>query len=291
MEKQMKKYVTWEQVEDYVQKLKSHCDKLGFIPGGIYGPARGALPFREIAADVMGISRRLATPKRDAIHIDDIADSGKTLEAIQKRKSNPDEYYDPTRKRDAAAETGDYFITTMYYHPRSTVKPDFYVASKSNDASNRGLWVVFPWEEVNQRNNDVKLLQNQIAKNQAQINVTWAQIEGFLFEAMCRCEEMGIRPTGVYGERNGGEIFAVWISNGFDIVMLDAPCEGCLVLNDFAQSHEYENCHTIAMFGKKSEDKGMFKVANYDNIIMPYKRKQWGTREKLKTVKQKLPVL
>lgn len=287
----MKKYVTWAEVEDYVQKLKTHCDKLGFIPGGIYGPARGAIPFREITADVMGISKRLTGPKRDAIHIDDIADSGMTLEAIKKRKTNSLEYNDPTKNRDAAAEVGDFFITTMYYHPRSTVKPDFYVANKNSDAQNRGLWVVFPYEEINQREKDVKLLQTQIAKNTGKINVTWEQIEGFLFETMHRFEEKGIRPAGVYGERNGGEVLAVWFSNGYDIDMLDAPCEGCLVLSDFAQSNENKDCYTIAMFGKKNDDNGMFKVVDYDSVVMPYKRKKCESREKLRTVKQKLPVL
>jgi len=289
----MKKYVTWEQVEDYIKKLKAHCDKLGFVPGGIYGPARGAIPFRELVADAMGINKRLLAPKRDAIHIDDIADSGMTLKAILKRKTHAVEYNDPAKMkaREAKDEVGDFFITTMYYHPRSAVKPDFYVATKNDDAKTRGLWVVFPHEEVNPRDSDIKALQTAIAKNPADaLNVTWTQVEGFLFDAMKRCQDMGIKPTGVYGERNGGELLAVWISNGFDIDMLDAPCEGCLVISDFAYSNDYKDCYSIAMFGKKSGDKGMFKVADYDKVVMPYKKKNHEVRAKLKTVKQKMPV-
>jgi len=288
----MKKYVTWEEIEDYAQKLKAHCAKVGFAPDGIYGPARGAIPFREIVADVMGIKKRLITPKKEALHIDDIADSGVTLQVIMRRKSHPKEYADPVKKL-MQTKVGDYFITTMYYHPRSVVKPDFYTELKSKSSKDAGDWIVFPYEEVKKRETDVLKLRAQIAESTGTVNVTWRQIEGFLFDTMVECYEKGHKPTGVYGIRGGGELLATWLSNGYNLDMLDAPTERCIVINDFAKYNEcelYKNCYIVSMFGKKKGDGGMFKVTNYDRIIMPYKVKNRakGENECQRPKKQKL---
>ena len=52
--------------------------------------------------------------------VDDIADTGKTLEPLLRPK----------------------FITyTIYWHKQSIVKPDYYCFEKKDQ------WVVFPWEE------------------------------------------------------------------------------------------------------------------------------------------------
>lgn len=269
----MKKYVTWSDVEQYAQKLKTYCDGINFVPDGIFGPARGGIPFREIVADVMGIKKRLVAPKKEALHIDDIADSGATLVSIQRRKTHQSEYLAPT-KGGSKAKAGDFFITTMYYHPRSTVTPDFYMFEKSKSVDDPGEWISFPFEEVNAREEDIKELNCQIA-SKAKIDVTWNQVEGFLYDLHLRYEK-GLNPTGIYGIRGGGELLAAWFSNGFDLDMLDAPCEGCIIVNDFAKFDEcecYKNCQIVSMFGQESGDSGMFKVSDYERVILPYKRK------------------
>ena len=57
--------------------------------------------------------------------IDDIADSGRTLIHYTSNDTQFNKYY----------------ISTMFYHNRSMVKPDFYKFEKNDK------WIVFPWEE------------------------------------------------------------------------------------------------------------------------------------------------
>ena len=56
--------------------------------------------------------------------VDDIADSGRTLMHFTHNDTQFHKFY----------------ITTMFYHERSCVVPDFWLHSKQDK------WVVFPWE-------------------------------------------------------------------------------------------------------------------------------------------------
>ena len=55
--------------------------------------------------------------------VDDIADTGRTLERFRKGCVHV-------------------YIATLYYHKQSSVVPDFWVREKTDK------WIVFPWEQV-----------------------------------------------------------------------------------------------------------------------------------------------
>ena len=118
-----KKIVSWEEVESYIQQLIAHVKEKGLKPSGVYGLPRAGLVYAVMVSYHMNIPLLMA-PTEGCIIIDDIADSGRTLSHF----TNNDTQFNK------------YFITTMYYHTRSIVKPDFYVAEKGD------AWIVFPYE-------------------------------------------------------------------------------------------------------------------------------------------------
>lgn len=66
------------------------------------------------------------------------------------------------------------------------------------------------------------------------VYVSWEEVMQFCEKV---CERFkGV--AGVYGIPRGGVIFAVIISNLLDIPMLAAPCSGCLVVDDIADTGE-----------------------------------------------------
>jgi len=269
-----KEYVSWEQVEQYVHQLKKHCDSIGFKPKGIYGPARGGIPYAVIAADVFGVPL-LASHCDKCIVIDDIADSGVTL---SRYKSN-------------VSHLNKQFVSTMYYKEGSIVKPDFYTHEKGDK------WVVFPNEQVSAHKDEMDKLQQQVTKQKTgNINVNWQQVDGFSYIVQKYCETGKKKFNGVYPVPNGGEIMAVTLSNVLDLPLLSAPCEGCLVIGDIIKNNDQcKDYSTAAMFGEKS-DRGeyerknstaLFQVEHPERIVMPYKkceamRKQRTKEEELK---------
>ena len=102
----------------------------------VYGPPRGGLPIAVHLAHHLGLTlldrfdfKNL--PSREwekVLLVDDVADTGKTLQAIKN-------------------SFGVYFtIATLYYKPRSVIKPDFYVEETTQ-------WCCFPWEKIDEQPN------------------------------------------------------------------------------------------------------------------------------------------
>lgn len=116
--------VTWQDVENYVIKLEEYLNKNNIKPSGVYGIPRGGLVLSTLVSYKLNIPLLIA-PCNNCIVIDDIADSGRTL----------------LHYTDNDTQFNKYFITTMYYHKRSMVKPDFYVFEKIDE------WINFPWEK------------------------------------------------------------------------------------------------------------------------------------------------
>lgn len=114
-----KKYVTWEQVEDFITKLTPFIKEHNFT--GVYGPARGGVVFACIVSNRFGLPY-LGAPQKDCLIVDDIVDSGRTAEAWKDK---------------------GYTIASMYYNKKSIIEPDFWIQKKQD------LWVVFPWESNN----------------------------------------------------------------------------------------------------------------------------------------------
>lgn len=118
-----KVYVSWQDMETYINELIKDIKNKNIKPTGVYGIPRGGLIIATLLSYKLDIPL-LTAPAKDCIIIDDIADSGRSLCHYTENDTQFNKYY----------------ITTMYYHQRSMVKPDFYLYLKEDS------WVVFPWE-------------------------------------------------------------------------------------------------------------------------------------------------
>ena len=119
-----KLYVTWDDMTKYIDELVDEMNKKGIRPTGVYGIPRGGLILATLVSYKMDIPLLMGATDGCLI-IDDISDSGRTLIHYTSNDTQFNKYY----------------ISTMFYHKRSMVKPDFYKFEKDDK------WVVFPWEE------------------------------------------------------------------------------------------------------------------------------------------------
>ena len=118
-----KRFITWEDMTDYVDELVNEMNKKNVKPTGVYGIPRGGLILATLVSYKMNIPLLMGACDGCLI-IDDIADSGRTLIHYTSNDTQFNKYY----------------ISTMFYHKRSMVKPDFYKFEKDDK------WIVFPWE-------------------------------------------------------------------------------------------------------------------------------------------------
>lgn len=112
-----KRYVSWEEVEDFIKNLAIATDNFKQF-NGVYGPARGGLVFAVIISERYNLPF-LAAPQQGCIIVDDICDTGNTALAWKDK---------------------GYTIATMFYKKTSKVIPDYWYYLKEDD------WVVFPFE-------------------------------------------------------------------------------------------------------------------------------------------------
>lgn len=108
-----KYYVTWSDVETFVNVL---VDKVKFETkkfSGVYGLPRGGLIPAIMISHALDIPLLLA-PCNNCLIVDDIADSGRSLYHFTENDT----------------QFNDNYIATMFYHERSLVKPDFYLYEK-----------------------------------------------------------------------------------------------------------------------------------------------------------------
>jgi len=114
-----KTYYSWldfdADITVLVRKLKRHKKKFT----SIWGPARGGLPLAVCLSHALGLPL-VARPKNTStLIVDDIADTGKTLNRFAKK---------------------DFFIATLFYHTQSLYTPDIWLREKGD------RWIIFPWE-------------------------------------------------------------------------------------------------------------------------------------------------
>ena len=119
-----KTFVTWEQIDDYLNHVVEDVKKRGLKPTGVYGLPRGGLIY------AIWLSYKLDIPvllhaADNCIIIDDIADTGRSLYHFRENRTQFNKYY----------------ITTMYFVKDSLVVPDFYMYEKKI-----GDWIVYPYE-------------------------------------------------------------------------------------------------------------------------------------------------
>jgi len=107
--------VLWEDVNDYITDLIKHVPE---NVTGVYGIPRGGLILAVILSHKLDVPL-LQAPCKNCIVIDDIADTGTTLQ-----------HY---------AQSG-YYITTMFYYRYSKVVPDYWYFEKTKE------WITYPWE-------------------------------------------------------------------------------------------------------------------------------------------------
>lgn len=70
----------------------------------------------------------------------------------------------------------------------------------------------------------------------SKVYVTWEEVEKFVHDVEDYLTNEGINITGVYGLPRGGLITAVMLSHKLNVPMLMAPCDGCLIVDDIADS-------------------------------------------------------
>ena len=70
----------------------------------------------------------------------------------------------------------------------------------------------------------------------SKVYVTWEEVEKFIYDVEDYLTNEGINITGVYGLPRGGLITAVMLSHKLNVPMLMAPCDGCLIVDDIADS-------------------------------------------------------
>ena len=132
--------LTWQQYEEAADKIAEHLaghfqnsvTKMLDIRS-IYGVPRGGIFLADRISRRLGFSREQSFKKRIALNysfhrlatviVDDVADSGKTLEKLTK------------------FQVGVVYTVTWVRKPQSIVTPDFSVDVVSDDT-----WVNFPWE-------------------------------------------------------------------------------------------------------------------------------------------------
>lgn len=121
-----KVYVTWEQVDEFVEYVATILEKQHQQISGVFGIPRGGLIFAVM------LSHRLKVPLLSSafegcLIVDDICDSGESLVHFVKNTSNPN--------------APKYVVATMFYKENKLgIKPDIYRYDKKDN------WIVYPFE-------------------------------------------------------------------------------------------------------------------------------------------------
>lgn len=142
--------MTWQDIEKAIEALavtiKEDYDPdiiVGIARGGLIPAVRFSHLFNDLTMRVVHVKYYEnvdETMDKPEIHwsdieklegkvllVDDVADTGSTLETVQKHLQDRIE--------------GELKICTIAYKPKSKIKPDYFVYETEN-------WIVFPWEEA-----------------------------------------------------------------------------------------------------------------------------------------------
>ena len=125
----MKEFISWNVVDECVLDIAEHLIRTEIKFRGVYGIPRGGTLLAVMLSHKLNIPfypLYFSTAKlegNDFIVIDDIADTGKTLQGYKIKDENEQGYY-----------------VTIHEHKDSIVKPDYSVIYKEDK------WIVYPWE-------------------------------------------------------------------------------------------------------------------------------------------------
>ncbi len=68
------------------------------------------------------------------------------------------------------------------------------------------------------------------------IYISYDDITKYIEDVVKYFESINVKPNGVYGIPRGGLFFAILLSYRMDIPLLLAPCDGCVVIDDIADT-------------------------------------------------------
>lgn len=120
-------YITWAEFGAMANELGEQIKKRRLRFNGIYGIPRGGLPLAVYLSYYLNLPLQLY-PNEKSLVVDDISDTGKTLE----KHSNK-------------------FIGTLFTTEYTKTKPHCWV-----DEKRKNEWIVFPWEIYNKKANVIK---------------------------------------------------------------------------------------------------------------------------------------
>ncbi len=113
-----KQYYTWRQFDADIKKIVRLIKKSKRSFDGVWGPPRGGLVPAVVLSHALDLPI-LLWPTADTLVVDDIADTGATLNSFRRN-----------------------FIATIFYHKQSMVVPNVWIKEKTI------AWIVFPWEVI-----------------------------------------------------------------------------------------------------------------------------------------------
>ncbi len=121
--------ITWKEFIEDIRLLQKKIEPIQWKLTGIYGIPRGGLAVAVLLSHKTGLpiimDKKKITSK--TLIVDDIADSGKTLQKLL---------------RSIKKKRKDVIIATVWYYPASKINPDYYIKIKENN------WIIFPWETL-----------------------------------------------------------------------------------------------------------------------------------------------
>ena len=111
-------YIKWDGVGNMIDELSSMVAYSNIKFDGVYGVPRGGLPVAVKMSHVLGLPL-LVHPTDETLVVDDISDTGTTLQNVKNKK-----------------------IACIYNSKWTKVKPDFFIETKGKKSE----WIIFPWE-------------------------------------------------------------------------------------------------------------------------------------------------
>ena len=111
-------YISWKDFGSMIEKLSNLIKKSRYKFDGVYGIPRGGLSLAVALSHKLNLPL-LLYPTKKSLVVDDISDTGKTLQSHKNKK-----------------------IACLFSSRWTDVEPDYFINTKINTKD----WIVFPWE-------------------------------------------------------------------------------------------------------------------------------------------------
>jgi len=126
----MKEFISWDLVDECVLDIAEYLIRTGIEFDGVYGIPRGGVILAVMLSHKLDIPYIVNIDRiyvDNCIIIDDITDTGKTLEHYKNSKS-------------VRFDIKKTYFVTIHEHEQTSVKPDYSILYKEDK------WIVYPWE-------------------------------------------------------------------------------------------------------------------------------------------------